>query len=235
MSNFTILTYNIDSSEHNYEERLGAFFEIVKDSNPDLVSIQEARRITYEIILRKMGEFGYKRYLPIDVQNRQTGEALFSKYRMEETQFLPFVKSGMKGGITISKIYLDNESWFWFMTSQFDETFTIKKTQVKDLGVLLRKFDGDIFFAGDTRILNYQKNLSEPDGWFDAWYEAGSSKEEYTYDSRYNRMAVDPLRDRPDRIWYKSDKECVSYNLVGKESEITVSSHFGVMTEFSFD
>ena len=235
MSKISVLTYNIDKREHNYQERLDAFIETVQKEDPDLIAVQEGTRLTYEIILRKLS--GYKKFLPEQVRFRKSGEALFSKYPISETNFLPFPKATDKKGLTIAKVDVWGQKDLWLVTSQFDDNVTLKRDQIASIPKLLRNCGDIIIFAGDTRILEYQNDLTGPVGWFDAWYEAGNEEEKFSYNSIVNPLATYPLKDRPDRVWFYPDDsiDCISCRLVGRDSKVVVSSHYGVSAEFEFD
>ena len=111
--------------------------------------------------------------------------------------------------------------------------------QIENLSRTLREIpDTDtIIFGGDTQISEYQIGLKQPDGWYDAWYEAGSDSHKYTYNSDINLLVVPPYKDRLDRVWYRSgtqELECVECKLYGHDSETAISSHYGVWVKFRF-
>lgn len=255
---FTFVTYNIDGRKIQRDERLRAFLEKIKSNQPDIVVVQEGTRLTYEKLLREMGLMGYKRQL-LDIMNsREYGELIFSKFPISRGNYLHFRKTSENRGISYLKINLEdfripNEKEgthepysLWICTSQFDEQQALSRMQINNFPILMRHFPKEdiVIFGGDTRILEYQKDLSEPEGWYDSWYEAGNEVSKYTYDSSINFLVKIPYKDRPDRIWYRSPLqtnyvpnknikiECEDCKLYGEDNSIAISSHYGVWAKF---
>ena len=264
---FTFVTYNIGGMKYLREERLQAFMDKIEVTLPDIVVIQEGTRLTYEKLLRSMGLLGYKRQL-FDVMNtRETGEIMFSKFPILSggdigPRYLSFKKTSENRGISCIKIEiggtdrgLDNKTsggtGVWICTSQFDDQTSLFRMQVNEFTSILRTTlkDGPVIFGGDTRILEYQNDLVHPDGWCDAWYEAGTEDNKYTYDSKKNLLTKPPFRDRPDRVWFRSYEsgwppggrlssskhqslECVECKLYGNDNPVAISPHYGVWVKF---
>nr|QBK84754.1 MAG: endonuclease/exonuclease/phosphatase family protein [Pithovirus LCDPAC01] len=236
MTEFTFVTYNIDSREYNFEERLTAFFQLVKNNPPDVIVIQEGSRLTYEKLLREMGLLGYKRHLLDIMQRRPTGEMIFSKFPMK-TDYISFQRGNESRGLIMAKIDLWGKE-VWICTAQFDSNVALRRFQIASFPSLLKSINSNenIIFGGDTRLFEYQKDQQLPPGWYDAWYEAGNNSSKYTVNSDYNLLAAPPNKDRPDQVWYRPSVdgaiECVDCKLYGENSEITISSHYGVWTKF---
>lgn len=236
---FTLVTYNIDGRKLHKEERLKAFLEKISLSPPDVIVIQEGTRIVYEKLLREMKLMGYERQF-LDIMNsRATGELIFSKFPMEEVKYFSFRKSTENRGISAAKISVGDHK-LWICTSQFDNQTSFYRMQTKDFSSLIRHIikDNIVIFAGDTRILEYQADLFQPENWEDAWYECGSEENRYTYNSKTNLLTKPPYKDRPDRVWYYSPVggnntvECLDFKLYGHDNLTTISSHYGVWTKF---
>jgi len=239
-TSFTVVTYNLDGREHNYEERLAAFISQIKTHSPDVVVVQEGTRLTFEKLLRELGHLGYKRLLPDIMHHRQMGEMVFSKFPISETRYLSFKLASDNRGLTVIKIDVWGRKGIWIVTSQFDEKISMKRQQLNSIPALLRFIppDDTVIFGGDTRILEYQ-DLSAPEGWYDAWYEAGSSEHKFTLDSETNLLANPPFKDRPDRVWFRLGSEsglyCSECKLFGYDSQTAISSHYGVIATFEFE
>lgn len=235
---FTFVTYNIDAQQYNFEERLKSLLKLIKDDPPDVLVIQEGTRLTYEKLLRKMGLLGYKRILLENMHHRPTGEMIFSKFPISNPQFIPFPRSSDNGGISLFKLDIWGVKNVWVCTSQFDIAPAFRRTQVSRFPFLLKNVaPHNIIFGGDTRIQEYQYDLTCPEGWYDAWYEGGTSKGRYTYDSESNLLVPPPYKDRPDRIWYHPSSqrpsiECVDCRLYGMGTDAAISSHYGVKATF---
>ena len=233
----TLVTYNLDCREYNFEERIGAFLELIRQTLPDIVMVQEGTTLTYEKLMREMGLMGYNRNLLDIMRHRPSGEIIFSKHRIKSNKYIPFQNSSDNRGIAISEIDMRTRT-FYVCTSQFGEKVPEMRRQIASFNRNLKDVEGVIIFGGDTRIKNYQKDLREPEGWYDGWYEAGSSSNEYTVDHKTNLMVEPPIADRPDRVWFRQGNQdhiqCEDYHLFGNESSITISSHYGVWATFSF-
>ena len=240
-SEFTFVTYNLDSQTYNFEERLNSFLEKIKADPPDVVVVQEGRRLTYEKLIREMGLLGYKRHLLDVMSHRNTGEVIFSKFPMSNIEYVNFPGSTENRGITYAKIDMWGVDNIWVCTSQLDFGVGLSRTQVKKINHTLKDIPKttNLIFGGDTRISEYQSDLSQPNGWCDAWYEAGTESERYTYDSSVNLLVSPPYKDRPDRVWFRPSTsegsktlECVGCKLYGNDSPTAISSHYGVWVKF---
>jgi exonuclease III len=241
---FTVLTYNIDGMNYLREERLKAFLDkIEQDPRPDIVFIQEGSRLTYEKLLREMNLLGYKRQL-LDIMNsRDFGELIFSKFPLSDGKYFPFVKSFDNRGVSCVKVDIKGTN-IWICTSQFDKQTALYRMQLNNLSSTLRLLpkNENVIFGGDTRILEYQSDLCQPEGWYDSWYECGNIDNKYTYDSNTNFLTKAPYKDRPDVIWFRPNilsynssnikLECIESNLYGKDSDVGISSHYGVIATF---
>lgn len=237
---FSVVTYNLDGRQHNYEERLNAFIEQIKIHSPDVVVIQEGSRLTFEKLLRELGHLGYKRLLPDIMHHRQTGEMVFSKFPISQTNYINFKLATDNRGLTVIKIDVWGREGIWIVTSQLDEKIAMKRQQLTSIPTLLRFVpkEDTVIFGGDTRIFEYQ-DLPAPEGWYDAWYEAGSTAYKFTLDSETNLLANPPFKDRPDRVWFRlgsgSRMICVDCKLFGHDSQTAISSHYGVIATFEFE
>ena len=238
---FTVVTYNIDSRKLNREERLKAFLEKISLDPPDVVVIQEGCRITYEKLLREMGVLGYKKQLLDAMNSRETGEMIFSKFPLSDGKYFQFRRTAGNRGVSCAKLDIRGTN-VWICTSQFNEQTSLYRIQIKELNTTLHHLSKDelLIFAGDTRISEYQKDLTCPEGWYDTWYESGDEKNKFTYDSKTNLLVKPPYMDRPDRIWVRpslqgeevGNVECLECKLYGNDSSVTISSHYGVMAKF---
>nr|QBK86430.1 MAG: endonuclease/exonuclease/phosphatase family protein [Marseillevirus LCMAC102] len=236
MTEFTFVTYNIDSREYNFEERINTFFKLIKNTLPDVIAIQEGSRLTYEKLLREMGLLGYKRHLLDIMHHRSTGEMIFSKLPME-INYISFQRGNENRGLSVAKIDLWGKE-VWICTAQLDSNVALRRCQIASFPSLLKYIDSNknIIFGGDTRLFEYQTDQQLPPGWHDAWYEAGNNSSKYTVNSDCNLLVAPPNKDRPDQVWYRPSVdgaiECIDCKLYGENSEIIISSHYGVWTKF---
>jgi len=238
INKFTVLTYNIDKREYNMLERIVAFVNVIKVSMPDFVLLQETTKISLEKLVREIHLLGYKRYIPDNERQRTTLEVIFTKYPVKKSFYIEFRMSPERRGLTCINVSIHDKYNIWLVTSQFDKNSTLKKSQLTEMKPLLKKNGVDItdnvIFGGDTGIFEYQKDIGCPDEWLDAWYEAGTDKEKYTIDYEKNPYVLQPHKDRPDRIWFSDNKRilCENCEFFGEDSEIVISSHYGVLATF---
>lgn len=240
-TNISVVTYNIDSQEHNYEERLKAFFGYVRNNQPDVICIQEGCRLTFEKILRELGNLKYKRYLPEIMHHRRTGEAIFSKFSVSQCGYTHFKNSTDNKGLSYCKLDLGFDINLWIVNSQLEEKVPWKREVLSHINRLLRDIpqEDHVIMCCDTGIMNFH-SVDAPEGYVDVWYEAGSDKEKYTVDGSKNMLVEHSnIKDRPDRIYFRfptnSVLTCEDCRLYGHDSDITISRHFGVIAKFSVD
>lgn len=238
---FSVVTYNIDRREFNCEERLNSFLKYIKKTPPDVILVQEGSRLTYEKMMREMGHMGYKRYLPEISSKRNHCEVIFSKHPIGQMKYHLFRRATDYRGLTIFKLGLWKEKHYgnvWICTANLDFSPAFKRDQIDMIHHMLKYIptSDTIIFGGDVGIFKYQKDFKPPIGWYDGWYEAGSEKEKYTYNSDENLLASPPYKDRLDRVWFrpgnKPGVECLESKLYGNDSETVISSHYGVWTKF---
>lgn len=227
-----ILTQNLDASSFNVEDRLLRFLEIVKEIEPDVILLQEVKRNISEKLFREMNILGYKRAF-CDSLNQRPSLVIFSKLPILTTKVLEFISAEEKE-LLVVKVQHGNET-FWVCTAQLDFGISQKRKQITSLSSLLRNIGVDVLdkvvFGGDTRLFEYQRNIAEPDGWVDAWYECGLPCNQYTYDSEINPLTPLPHKDRMDRIWCRNASP-KAFELVGTDEGQTIcSSHFGILVE----
>ena len=229
----SFLTYNIDGRENEHKARLDLVLSQIKELEPDVVAIQEGNYLTYERLFREMNQMGYKKNFSDEVRQRQYGEIIFSKLHISKIDYLPFRYSYEKRGVTRYLIEIGDKN-VWFLTTQFEVNIAIRRKQLVQMESFFLRSSESVIFGGDTQIQHYEC-MGAPEEWLDAWYEVGGPETEYTVDWKNNYIVQPPLRDRPDRVWYKikdSDLECLEFTLIGKNGDDKASGHFGVYTKF---
>ena len=229
----SFLTYNIDGRENEHKARLDIVLAQVKELQPDVIAIQEGNYLTYERLFREMNQMGYKKNFSDEVRQRQFGEILFSRLPIVKIEYLPFRHSHEKRGVTKYLVTVGNQN-VWFLTTQFEVNIAIRRKQLTQMESFFLRSSESVIFGGDTQIQHYER-IGAPDEWLDAWYEVGCPETEYTVDWKGNYIVQPPLRDRPDRVWYKvrdSELECLEFTLIGKNEGGGASKHFGVYTKF---
>ena len=229
----SFLTYNIDGRENEHKSRLDLVIAQIKELQPDVVAIQEGNYLTYERLFREMGIMGYKKNFSDEMRQRKFGEILFSKLHIDKIEYLPFRYSHEKRGVTRYLITIGDKN-VWFLTTQFEVNIAVRRKQLTQMESFFLRLPESVIFGGDTQIQHYER-MGTPEEWLDAWYEIGEPETEHTVDWKSNYIVQPPLRDRPDRVWYRSkgtDLECLEFTLIGKEGDDKASGHFGVYTKF---
>lgn len=228
-----ILSQNLDAKSFHIEERIVQFIENVKEVEPDVILVQECGRNVSEKLFREMNILGYKRAF-CESLNQRPSLAIFSKHTISQTNVLT-LPSAEEKELLVVKLILPNEKHIWVCTAQLDYGVSQKRKQIQGLQSLLRTIgvekEDAVVFGGDTGLFEYQRNITEPEGWIDSWYECGNVSTQYTYNSKINPLVPLPHNDRMDRIWCKNILPS-SFALVGDEDGKTIcSSHFGVLVE----
>lgn len=227
----SILSYNIDGREYNFEERLRYLLNEITNADVDIILIQEGNRLTFEKLLRNLSKEGYHSYFPKDSRGDPFGEMIFSKYKIQDSGYLNFKQSNKV--LSYVSIFYEEQK-VWIFTSQFDNLVISRKEQLKTFSQLAESVSGKdiLVFGGDTKIESWQSIFDDfLSDWNDCWETAGNKKNFYTVNRKKNILSN--TKGRPDRILYKSHSNfrCIGFDLLGIESSI--SSHFGVMGTFS--
>lgn len=232
---FSLVTYNLDSQEFNFEERLYSFIALIKKESPDIVLIQEGRKYTYEILGREMSQLGYK-YKLLDMhKKRKTGELIFSRHTINEYRFIPFNHNAEYEykGMTIVSLDIMGET-IVVATTQLHHTTPLQTKQLKSIPQIFKKYTSEnlpIVLGGDFQLSSYQ-TIDIPKGWEDAWDEEGTDLDKFTIDNENNILVSPPIKDRADRIWYTSRLECQEFKLIGIDHKPSISTHYGIKVEF---
>jgi len=235
---FSFVTYNLDSQDFNFEERLYSFTDLIRKDLPDIVVIQEGRKYTYEKLGRAMSQLGYK-YKILDVlKEKKTGEVIFSRYDIDSYEFIPFDINAEfeKRGVTVAQLNIMGETVV-VATTQLHSTTPIQTKQLNTIPRILRKYTSEgypVVIGGDFQLSSYQR-VDAPKGWEDAWYEQGTKLSTFTVDSERNILVSPPLKDRSDRVWYNntvSKIDCTDFEFMGVIHQPVISTHFGIKANF---
>ncbi len=179
------LTFNLQADHKDYFTRLPNVLALIRSENPDIISLQEVRIGSYDIIISFFSD--YNHCLNDKVKfHRLYGEILLTKSVIVDSSYIRF-QSINNRGLTSYKINDD----FIVMTSHLD----IGKDQNVIINGLLRDNPykyiillGDFNFFCDTMK-------------FDSLIEVPSDK----------TFKNDKYHSRPDRIYYKNFNLLSSY------------------------
>lgn len=227
---FTILSQNINYLLPSTEIRLNILIKNIKDKDPTFICIQDSSRQTTEFLCRELSLLKYHKFIPKNAYKQESTCLIFSKLKIEETQFINFSGQTSKG-LCLGKIDIFNKLELWICSSKLNNNVTKKKREIIEIPHILKSLN-NVILGCDTTITNYQKYLSHPRDWEDAWIEAGDDNNNLTMDCDKNLFCGRNIRDRCDRVWFKSDNlECTDFELF-KDEESAISDHFGILVEF---
>ena len=200
--------------DHFDSEDIEFYVKEISDKSPDVVAIQGVTKRNCDVLFRTFKSLGYQfsRFDKVSsAKDRDSSEILFSKVPVLKKEFKLFVGSKQNRGISkyLVKAGSRTENPFdvWVATSQFETGGSgngIRKTQILEVAAeSLRSPEIPIIFAGDTQIPSWQNtSLYQPDGWYDAWREKGTSATEKTSE-----------HDRMDQVWWKGSLRCIKFEL----------------------
>jgi len=227
---FTVLSQNINYLLPSVEKRLNLLIKNIKDKNPTFICIQDSSRRTTEYLCRELSLLKYSKFIPPNAYKQETTCLVFSKLNIEEKEFINFSGQTDKG-LCLGKVTIEDNIEFWICSSKLNNNVTKKKRELQEIPHTL-KYLNNVILGCDTTITNYQKYLSHPRDWCDAWLEAGSDDNELTMDCDKNLFCGRNIRDRCDRIWFRSEViECIDFELFKDESS-NISDHFGILVTF---
>jgi|694.fasta_scaffold81298_4 hypothetical protein len=230
MDTINFIAYNLDWKS-DYFDRLKIILEVVQKKQPTLIIFQNVRLSLYEKFGREFSYLGYKKYLPDNFQNRKKGDIVFSKFIFDKIKFIEFQKNTDKRGIFILSSIEKNLS---LCIVCLDSISYLQKYQLSNLNKILEREipnENNFILAIDTSSMEYS-DINTIEGWYDAWYEVGTSENKFTLDFERNSLTPKPYQDRPDRVWYKGKTiECNTFNLIGYD--LGISSHLGIECNFA--
>lgn len=230
LQEFTILSQNINCFLPSVEVRMQILLRNIKIINPTFICIQESSRQTTEYLCRELSLLNYHKFIPQNAYKQKTTCLIFSKLKLEEKEFINFTGQTEKG-LCLGKVDIYNKLELWICSSKLNENVTKKKRELIEIPHILRFLD-NVIIGCDTTITNYQKYLSHPSDWSDSWLESGDDRNELTMDCDNNLFCKRNIRDRCDRIWFKSQRlECTNFDLF-KDDSSAISDHFGVLSTF---
>lgn len=131
---------------------------------------------------------------------------------------------------------------FTIVVGELNKNITSRKKQISVLNHLLVKTNIDFAVPENrtpvvcclfTYITGYQRYITHPTGWKDAWLENGTEKNMYTEDYKKNSLVSPPTQERYQRVWYTSPDETFTLQeiqVLKKETNNLPS--FGVVTIF---
>jgi len=229
-----VISYNISRQERSHDLR--QIILHLKENSPDLICFQEVTPQSYQYLVERLS--GYRPFQAFVNDGHEEGIVSFirlSKYRVLDPAYYDFTKTKEYNHILDCEIQnKTTRSRLHLINTRLDRSSAVRDTQIDDLHTLIKTYD-NVILCGDFTL----KTIHDDEQFNilnlkDSWRQIGCSCQvKYTYDAKKNRNVPDERRERPDRILFKSDKECTvdAFKLigVGTKSQLPPSEHFGVM------
>lgn len=234
LKTLTVLTYNIDRRSVYIEDRFNALIKQIKETKPtpEVIFIQEGSRDIYSKLFLVMKNMGYRWVFFPEIQNRACGEIIFTKLSILDKKYMRFQHTDQERGLSVYTVEASNQK-IVIATTQLETGTPLLRKQLLQISSIFSSYKEPVILAGDFQITSFCVDLDKPEGWTDAWEEAGKSSEEFTVDKDKNTLAE--VQDRPDRVWYRG-LDCDDCRLVGlpapRKEIYHPSKHFGVQATF---
>lgn len=252
LNQLSILTFNVlRYSTANGEKRISHIFDILRESQADIIGLND---VSYEFYKSLLSEDWMKDYYITSTQLSNDklflGSLLIT--RIPHQQVLEYkLPTRSNKTIRVSKIDVNNKP-LNFVHIHLDESkldVKLRIRQMTEIEKIVNKLEGDTFIFGDFYFGDKSKEAKFiNDNWKDAWIEINPKDPGYTYDPNSNSLLrfinTKALPSRRDRIMFKSKKDNISVNdaeLLGtkklkskyKNVNLWPSDHYAVRASFS--
>lgn len=254
-----VIQYNIyfgDGSDQT-DLRIDTICVYLNSLDADVLCLQEVLKYKYDSMIKNLAPT-YPHVFPKSSKDftMNYGTAIISKYPIVEsiTHMYKFTKMGRDLKIVLvqnsagDKIHICTTHF----ESEFKDSVMAKTYQYNRCSDILQKIHAEtsipIILCADTNVCRQSEQqffdvFSHENGWRDAWIEMGLPQNcKFTFDSttnpilrsRYKNMQKSPhYRSRLDRIVHNSDLHCTTMQLIGDDSDVMLSDHYGIMCTFS--
>lgn len=255
MNTLSLLDYNIWFDKFNLAERTLSLIDVIEETKPDVITLQEVTKKVHEVLITTLSKFGYLNYYPKTIDGSYDC-AIFSKYPIINSKKIEFENSKMNRSLRTSVIEYPlmskdkddlvniEQIKVVIATAHYESLFKPKDSLIKKEQFEITKMELDnlskeyqhIILGCDTNIITDEDKLflTKDINWRDAWIEFGRDKEkEYTYDTETNKnliqRGIKNLRSRVDRIIYRGDMICRKFELITDGNFIILpSDHHGL-------
>lgn len=140
-----ILNYNVWFSSKDLKQRTLNLIQLIKEKNPDIITLQEVRQDIYDILKESHPE--YKYCYPKEIYHKY-GNIIMSKHEILESNIFKYTDTKMERNLVIIKINYNNTN-IHIATSHFESIFNnyndIKHLQYQEAAEILLKYDNLIF------------------------------------------------------------------------------------------
>lgn len=231
---FKLLSFNIWFEPVDFNQRMENIAEIIRIHKPDLICLQEVIPSSFSFLQNRFSAYYFypdkpsNTYFTVIMSKHLFVNKEFQKLSTTQARDFKAVEINLDGiPINLGVIHLESH----FISPEF---------KLEQYNFILEYFltKENAIIAGDTNITKRdEKYFVLPEPWKDIWIELGKDvRWQYSYDSKLNKYAEKPFRNRFDRIFYQGwDIYPISLKLVGtREREGTFpSDHFGLLAQFS--
>lgn len=253
-----ICQYNIffgDSPQDPIDYRIDRVCKTIIDANADVICLQEVLKSQYHKIKTKLS-VNYPYIYPDTGIDITYDTIIVSKYPITKGITHRFEFTNMGRNLKIVLLTDNKSNKYYICTTHFESEFkddcNIKTFQYKRcaeiLTLLHQKTNIPVFLCTDSNSCVktdtiFNEAFSFALGWRDTWIENGSNRStEYTFNSytnpilkskNYGNNNFQKYRSRLDRIVHISNMYSLYHTLFGNSSNITLSDHYGIITNFS--
>ncbi len=243
-----VLTYNVLADDGRANERVPALFAILKDSDADIILMQEAAPWFVKLLYEQEWLKNYNVAKIEDENGGGTEYVILSKAKVLSAEYrrLP---GRMRRGVAVAKLSLNGRtlSIATAHLESFLEAGPIRAKQLDDIFSLIKDAD-DAIFAGDFNFGDGEEpDTSHLDKKFtDVWSALMPKNPGYTWNIETSAMAKkgsfpnEPSR-RLDRILLRSDAwkpEKIAIigdkPIVDGQPDLFPSDHFGLSATLTF-
>ena len=247
-----VIQYNIyfgNHKEFDIDDRIENICNIIINTNPDVICLQEVTREKYDMI-----KYCLIYHYPYSYPHNITftyGSVIISKYKIELAVTHSYEMTQMGRDIKIVLVTDNNDNMFYICTTHFESEFKTVKNKIYQykrcsdiLYQMYIKTKIPIILCADTNVCklteySFYGAFTNAIGWKDTWIETGSQPElEITFNTETNPILIEKyqnnriIKSRLDRILHISDLYCNMFQMIGINNDIITSDHYGLVASF---
>ena len=241
-----VVTYNVQRRPIFEKQRVPALLQILKDSNADMIALQEVKAWFVNYLMRQ--PWVRVQYLTSTYSKVKTPQGqlfLLSKFPIVKTEKIPLMSDTYRSFLKIT-LKISQKSLVVGIV-HLDHRLETGRMRAHQLDYIFKKLDSadDVILLGDFNFGdNAEPETSHiPSSYVDIWRKIHPNAHGYTWNNEINDMSFqkklpnEPSR-RLDRIFIKSKTwhplriKILGYEPVSKrQSHIFPSDHFGLFAE----
>jgi len=240
-----LITYNVWFSDKYVGERSKVIFQILNESDADIIALQE---VTYHFLqLLLMQDWVQKDYFISDFKGNTFGAygvVLLSRFPVKRLGLYQ-LPSDMERQLLLAEFIINNKTLKLATVhlESMQDSADIRAEQLETIFPLLDEADNSVLM-GDFNFCssNLDENLNIDGRYDDLWEELRPKEIGYTLNSEINNMLTlnlsTSIQARYDRILFRQDKtnwKCIDIKLLGDKPipdldvGVFPSDHFGLL------